>query len=67
MVVLNLFVGVIVAELDSTHKEHAKDKASNGMKELSNEQILADIEAEQVQFQESISSKITELRKRMSK
>jgi hypothetical protein len=37
------------------------------MKELSNEQILADIEAEQVQFQESISLKITELRKRMSK
>ena len=66
MVVLNLFVGVIVAELDSTHKEHANDKASNGMKQLSNEQILKDIEAEQEHFQQSISLKIAELRKRMT-
>lgn len=67
MVVLNLFVGVIVAELDSTHKEHANNKASNGMKGMSDDQILADIEAEQEQFQESVSLKIAELRKRMSK
>ena len=67
MVVLNLFVGVIVAELDTTHKEHANNRASDGMKQLSNEQILVDIEAEQAKFQESVSMKITELRKRMSK
>jgi voltage-gated sodium channel len=67
MVVLNLFVGVIVAELDSTHKEHANDKASNGMKELSNDQILAQIEEEQLEFQESVSLKLTELRKRLAK
>lgn len=65
MVVLNLFVGVIVAELDSSHKEHAKTEASNKLKNISDKDLLTSIEEEQIRFQESITYKITELKKRL--
>jgi len=66
MVVLNLFVGVIVAELDTTHKEHAQDKSSNGLSKNDTTELLSLIEREQAEFQESMSSKMAELRKRLS-
>lgn len=65
MVVLNLFVGVIVSELDSSHKEQALSKATNDIKAIPERELLALIEDEHKKYQESISLKISELRKRL--